>query len=251
MSILQDLYPEHLLLLPRKTLSANLWSSPDTEQAFEQHVKTQPADWYYRTHPISYKYNSNNYRCPEWADIVWQDSWVIMGCSFVEGIGLAESDSLPYLISKLINQPVINLGVGGSGTDAILFNTIRLTKKNIRPKGVIIVNANFSQTRLSVFNPKHSVHIGPFTMDWKKSADGFAYSQLYDLWTTYPDHAPVYSQMCLEGAVALWKCENIPVLHINIDTDLSPRFDYARDLMHPGRLTFLKWANEIANKLQL
>ena len=143
MSILQDLYPEHLLLLPRKTLSANLWSSPDTEQAFEQHVKTQPADWYYRTHPISYKYNSNNYRCPEWADIVWQDSWVIMGCSFVEGIGLAESDSLPYLISKLINQPVINLGVGGSGTDAILFNTIRLTKKNIRPKGVIIVNANF------------------------------------------------------------------------------------------------------------
>jgi hypothetical protein len=257
MGTLDHLYPEHLLLLSRKNTTSLSspgleleWVSPDTKESFDKHIKTQPASWYYRTNTISYKYNSNNYRCPEWDNIVWEESWIIMGCSFVEGIGLIESDSLPCQLSKLISEPVINLGVSGSSTDVVLFNTIRLTTKGIRPKGVIILNGNFSLARLSVFTPEYAVHTGPWVVDWPKTADRFPYSTLYDLWTTFPSHAEAYSQMCLQGAVAIWKCENIPVFHVNVDTDLSLKIDYARDLKHPGRATFLKWAREIAKKLK-
>ena len=140
MGAIQDLYPEHLLLCTRKgelDPVPTLWSGFDTRELFEQHLRNQPADWYYRTHPVLYQYNSNNYRCPEWADIAWQDSWVMLGCSIVEGIGLALDDCIPSQLSQVIKSPVINLGVGGSGLDVTMFNSIRLLENGIRPKGVI------------------------------------------------------------------------------------------------------------------
>lgn len=254
MGAIQTLYPGHLLLRPKKwELGANeglvaAWDSVDTQALFEQNLKTQPDDWYYRTHTIGYRFNSNNYRCPEWTDIVWEDSWVMLGCSIVEGVGLAHEDCLPGQLAQVLNEPVINLGVGASGHDVTMFNSIRLIKQGIRPKGVILCHGEHNLSRVALFSPNNVTLAGHWIFTRPKNIL-FPLETLYKLWTTHPDNAEAHSEMCLAGIIALWKCENIPVFSININNDLSGIRDYARDNTHPGRITTKEWAQKIASIL--
>lgn len=255
MGSIEDLYPGHLLLYPKKWelgaaqgLVAD-WDSADNQATFEKNCKTQPEDWYYRSHRVSYQFNSNNYRCPEWTNIKWQDSWIMLGCSLVEGVGLALDDCLPSQLAQVIKEPVINLGVGASGHDVTMFNSIRLIKQGIRPKGVIIVHGDHNLSRVAVFSPINVTLGGSWILDRPKY-EGFPLDTLYKLWTTYPDNAEAHAQMNLEGAIALWKSENIPVFSISTSKDLSPSIDYARDVLHPGRLTANTWAHRIAKIIQ-
>lgn len=222
------------------------WDSADNREQFELNLKTLPLDWYYRTHTISYQFNSNNYRCPEWRDVVWEDSWVMMGCSLVEGVGLALEDCIPSQLAQAINTPVINLGVGASGLDVTMFNTIRLIKQGIRPKGVILLHGDHNLSRLAVFSSVGVTLAGTWVLDRPRPPD-FPLDTLYKLWTTHPNNAETHSQMYLEGAIALWKNANIPVFSINVSADLSGISDYARDNLHPGRITAKDWAQRIAS----
>ena len=72
---------------------------------------------------VSYKLNSQGYRCPEWNDIDWASSHLLFGCSVVQGIGLNDADTLDQELVKLLNEPVVNLGVGGGSLPFILANT--------------------------------------------------------------------------------------------------------------------------------
>jgi hypothetical protein len=249
MGAIQDLYPEHLLLCPKKgelDLGPMMWTGSDTRELFEQHLRKQPADWYYRTRPVLYQYNSNNYRCPEWADIAWQDSWVVLGCSIVEGVGLALDDCIPSQLSQMIKSPVINLGVGASGLDVTMFNSIRLLEAGIRPKGVVLLHGVHNLSRFAIFSPTRVMLVGNWILDRPNNEP---LDTLYKLWTTHTNNAEAHSQMNLEGAIALWKCANIPVFSVNIK-DLSAISDYARDLQHPGRITAKDWSQRIANIIQ-
>jgi hypothetical protein len=254
MGAIQNLYPENLLLRPYKWVygaDQGLvvdWDGPDNQELFELNCKKQPPDWYYRTHKVSYQFNSNNYRCPEWSDIVWEDSWVMMGCSLVEGVGLAIEDCISSQLSQMINAPVINLGVGASGLDVTMFNTIRLIKHGIRPKGVVLFHGVHNLSRLAIFSPSNVTMLGTWILD-RPQPEGFRIDTLYKLWTTHPDNAEAHSEMCLEGSIALWKNANIPVFSVNISEVMSGISDHARDLMHPGRATANDWAQRIASSL--
>ena len=255
MGAVEDLYPGHLLLYPKKwEVGADQgqvadWDGSDNQATFEKNCKKQPEDWLYRTHRVSYQFNSNNYRCPEWSNIVWQDSWAMLGCSIVEGVGLALDDCLPSQLAQVIKEPVINLGVGASGLDVTMFNSMRLIKQGIRPKGVILVHGHHNLSRVAVFSPINVTLGGSWILERPKH-EGFPLDTLYKLWTTHPDNAPAHSQMSLEGAIALWKCSNIPVFSVSISKDLSGARDFARDIMHPGRETAKDWAQRIATIIQ-
>lgn len=255
MGAIQDLYPGHLLMHPNKwtedseqDLAAKKWSGSDTRALFEQNLRKQPADWYYRTHPVTYQFNSNNYRCPEWADIAWQDSWVMLGCSIVEGVGLALDDCVSSRLSQVIKAPVVNLGVGGAGLDVTMFNSMRLLEAGIRPKGVILLHGNHNLARVAVFSPNIATLVGSWVLGRPKT-DGFPVDTLFKLWTRHANNAEAHAQMNLAGALALWKCANIPVFSISTNT-LSSTTDRARDIMHPGPITAKDWAQQIAAIMQ-
>lgn len=245
-NIKQDLYPDKLLL-DRKITPGQL-PVEDNLVALEQHLKTQPSNWYYRTNQVVYKHNSDGYRCPEWSDIDWPSSWIIIGCSFVEGLGLDESDLLSTRLSELLAQPVINLGAGGTGPDAHLFNTIRLIDNGIRPKGVIYMNSEKFFTRFSLFTNEKAIPLGIWSLE--KNRDGSEYSELYATWCKHPHHANTHSYLHSRSVVAMWESNQVPVHYFNIQKDLTPMFDLARDLKHPGRETVKVWARQIMSKLQ-
>lgn len=91
------------------------WSGTDNEQSFNQNPNK--SEW--ENVDISYVYNSNGFRCPEFDSFKNQRVNLALGCSFTEGIGLPVEMTWPFLLSKQINEPVINLGIGGGNSDQV------------------------------------------------------------------------------------------------------------------------------------
>lgn len=115
------------------------FTGSDSEELYEQNLKTQLADWHYRTNPITYVRNSNGHRCRAVEDIDLNNYILFSGCSHSEGIGLELENTYPYLISKSLGCDYYNLGVGGSGYDILTHNLITwFSKVKHKPKIVII-----------------------------------------------------------------------------------------------------------------
>jgi hypothetical protein len=114
------------------------YNCTDTKELFEENLKTQPADWYYRTHPVKYTLNSLGYRTKEFEDIDWKESIVIFGCSYIFGTGVTDEHTIPYFLEQLSGRPVINMGIGGSSIQNALHNSIILANsKYPTPKAVV------------------------------------------------------------------------------------------------------------------
>jgi hypothetical protein len=109
-----------------------------------------------------YKINSLGYRAPEFDTIDWDNSYVIQGCSAVFGLGLShDDDTVSNNLSMLINHPVINLGVSGTGMMMQHMNLISMLEKNVKPKGVFILYPNMD--RYPLFTKKGIINVGPWS----------------------------------------------------------------------------------------
>jgi len=200
------------------------------------------AQW--KARPITYTTNSDHYRCPEWEDIVWNDSILMLGCSVTFGVGLDDSDTISsHLSSYLGGIPVVNLGQGGSSWTFQWINTVRLVAAGIRPRAVVYIWPDVSRyTRM--LDSKLARHTG----SW--SAQGLGLEYLKDT-----DHAQAISGEILACVRALWSC---PQLHYTWSPQVDPNWsvprltapiDRARDRMHPGPETAGIWAGNIARDL--
>lgn len=104
-----------------KNKKLNFFGS-DSEELFNRNLSIMPIDWHYRTKKIVYDFNSDGYRTKNFKNINWRESVVIFGCSMIMGHGLAEDETVSYYLEKIINRPVINLGLCGSSNELMLNN---------------------------------------------------------------------------------------------------------------------------------
>ena len=86
-----------------------------------------------------HKVNSLNLRCPEFDTINWNNVYVMIGCSHVYGIGNEENTTIPHLLSKKLNAPVINLGIPAASRQHIFFLALNLLAL-VKPIKTIILN---------------------------------------------------------------------------------------------------------------
>jgi hypothetical protein len=188
---------------------------------------------------VSYKLNSQGYRCPEWEDINWAQSHLLFGCSVVQGIGLASADTLDQELSKLLNGPVINLGIGGGSLPFILANTYKLIDAGVRPKSIILVYPEPS--RVALFLKDRVQHIGTWDHDsW------------YRTWLK-DNNAEYYGYLAGRSIESAWTSVGINVVSVHQPDvpgpeDLPRYVDVASDNQHPGPKTIKLWAKHIANK---
>ena len=105
----------------RNSSEIEYFSGSDTEELFNENLRTKPVDWIYRTKQISYVRNKNGHRCNE-LEILKNEYILYTGCSHTEGIGIALEDSYAYISSKNLGTDYYNLGLGGSGIDAMIYN---------------------------------------------------------------------------------------------------------------------------------
>ena len=247
---IQDYYVENNLVYNREckidggfTLD---FCGSDDKELFEQNLKTQPQDWYYRTHPVKYTLNSLGYRTKEFDDIDWKESIVIFGCSNIFGIGVADEHTIPYFLEQLSGRPVINMGMGGSSIQTALHNSIILNdSKYPTPKAV--VNMLTSLTRFHLYEEDFE-----YRSDKKYSR---TYSKLVDI-------VP-FNLMNIKMIRNLWKnktiyyegsgfCQHklINTLDEKISCDDLPLDKSARDLGHPGRVSNYSIAKKIYENIK-
>lgn len=230
------------------------WERGDSRSLFNQNLGRMPADWQYRHTSISYLWNKSGYRCAEWADIGWDESHVVMGCSYVSGTGLALEHTLPAQLEQRTGRPTINLGYPGSGADIILDNTIRMIDLGIRPTRVIVIVPEL--VRLTYY--KHTGLINHIPQG--------ELAPMYAEWITHAPNAEHHGWMKLRGARALWASvgvaidmfERIPIQGYELGPRLPNQIDLARDVeqdaqghmyAHCGSATQSLWADYIVEAI--
>ena len=225
------------------------------EKTFEQNLKTQPEDWYYRTHEVKYTLNSLGYRTREFDDIDWKESIVMFGCSMTFGIGVTDEHTIPYFLEQLSGRPVINMGIPGASIQTMLHNSIIFTdSKYPTPKAVVNVWAGL--IRYQLYKDNFVFHNG----QWNKSDDKFSKKEnlipfnlmnikmIRNLWKNKTIH---YECIFQRKAKTL-----IDKLDDKINCEFYPCFSpgspsLARDLLHNGSVKNLEIATGIYQKLKL
>ena len=132
---LKDLYNNEYAYWIHRNSKLEFWNGTDGEQDYIRNCKKLPGNWPWRNVEISYNYNSLGYRTHEYNNV--KENYALMvGSSHSEGIGIHQHQRCSDLIEKKIGIPLLNLSVGGSGTEHIL-EIIRRIDPNHKPKFII------------------------------------------------------------------------------------------------------------------
>jgi len=217
----------------------------DLENVFKKNLETQPTDWRYRNKEVKYILNSDSFRTVEFKDIIWNESVVIFGCSQTFGVGLAADETISVFLSKLIDCPVINMGIPGSSPTFATHNALILKKGYPKPKAV--VNIWSSLNRTAFYHPYHIQHDivnedqESYNYQWNKVNSNAIVNGLFlqkiskIIW----ENIPYYEMTMFEHTAMHFKC------------DFVKKIDYARDLMHLGHETAYLVAKKIAENLKI
>ena len=100
------------------------WSGSDSITLLAENLVKMPKDWYYRTHPITYEFNSFGHRSKELNAVDLENYILFTGCSHTEGVGLELSKTYSNIASQNIGSDYYNLGLGSTGIDILMHNLI-------------------------------------------------------------------------------------------------------------------------------
>lgn len=209
----------------------------DTSKFFQINRKKLGKDWIYNTKSVSYVYNEYGFRTKPMNEIDWANSIIIFGCSNVKGTGHAIEDTIAYRLEKILNIPVINLGISGSAVDAACWNSLILHDHYPYPKAIIQW-----WTSLDRYTNHEELRYRNY-MPTKKS-----YCAVHD----WKDRSKFY----IKSDRALWKNKTIyyegsqfPYTAKELNIDFYNELDFARDLNHPGIESHKVAAEGIAKNL--
>jgi hypothetical protein len=113
----------------------SFWAQ-DSHERYLANLAEQPPDWWYRTHTVTYRVNSEGYRAPEFAGQAWGDTVVLLGDELAWGVGLDEADTLARKLSIHLERPVINLSQPGAGSEWIWAQCLDLVA--VKPWALVV-----------------------------------------------------------------------------------------------------------------
>jgi hypothetical protein len=213
----------------------------ELRRSLEKKIGTR---WKYYNKTLTYTNNSNGYRAPEWDQVDWNNSVIVMGCSNVYGVGHDDNDTLPRCIERKIGIPVVNLGASGSGLSFHVENTNILLAAGIKPKAVVLLHPQAA--RFTYFFKEGHNNIAPWRTE-KLHRDMWSYY-------TYDDHHVNKMQEINSTVISnMWRC---PVIKYSFSWEdnmiANPAFEYdqSADDIHPGDETFDKLSSDIAHDLK-
>lgn len=229
----------------------NFYANYDTLKRFIKNFNTQPLSWHYRTKSIFYKCNRFNYRTDEFENIKWDESIVLLGCSQVFGVGLAEDETISAQIKNLTGKNTVNMGIGGASMFHSIINVMNLLNRNIQP--LAIVNIWTQLERFLYFKSEGITNIGSWVLESDSSFD----KKFFKIWTHDSKHIESMAILLQQNYRLLCKninhyeCTFFQDTHKLLNVDLLEEIDQARDLLHVGPMSAKKAAFTIVENLHL
>jgi hypothetical protein len=217
-----------------------MFSGSDDKQQYQQNLKKQPSNWYYRDIEISYDYNSLGQRSKNIEEIDLDNYLLFSGCSYVEGIGLELEKTFPYVVSNELGLAYYNLGLGGSGIDIMAYNLLTwLNTVGKLPKAVVIL-WTFEERFTTLSRPNED----GLRFNLPKASDGNAGRFL----SLGKQIGYFKAKRNLNSRLVTQHYSKTKIIELDA-TDLH-QYDLARDSLHPGIISNQILAKKILDKLR-
>lgn len=235
------------------------WSDFDNEENYNKNIQNPTKQKYfldnrwYNKESVIYQYNSLGFRCEEFD---YRESYIAVGCSFTEGIGLREDQTWSHCLGLLLGSHVWNLGVRGQGISScyrLLSGYIDL----LNVKGVFVLCPPPDR-------PEYFVNT-----DWRVAIPQTPNSILgYKEWISSENNTELEEQKSLHAMKYICLSRKINFVSLpSIGSELTLSIDVARDVSpdcqfenenvgtslfpwigHPGPKTNKKIADEFYKK---
>jgi hypothetical protein len=232
------------------------WSPGDTEENWKKTREKFGPTWKYYDDPIEYRFNGLGYRSQ---GNVTDPFFIALGCSYTMGVGIHEEDRYGDVLSKELNMPYMNFGIGGGSQNFVWMNNILLAK-NLpqKPKFVIIQWPEIARLNIlgkdgiRMFLP--NFHGGEYA---NRSERNLYLGMIDSPEFLYPQALTYYESVNL-----LWKSLGVKVVNLTLSIECEELFDIfclkgwsmdekqaARDRVHPGPKHNIELAEYIKSQL--
>jgi hypothetical protein len=193
----------------------------DTYENYQRLLQSQPDDWYYRTHNVTYNRNSLGHRSIE-VEQLPDDYILFTGCSITVGSGVELEKTYPYLISKRLNQQYYNLAIEASGPDMLVYNLSLWLKHYKKPKMIVI---QWPETTRTFRNTDKIIPLGSWALSKELPID----KHIVD------NYKNIVMTDSLEHSMHIYKHMVSNMLDIKcVHIDWVDYLDKGRDNQHPG-----------------
>lgn len=216
-----NIYDSPYLKYANKTLN---WLPMDTEIRYntnfkENHNKLKEFGWDSPSNAISYHFNEHGFRSDDFSH---SSSVLFLGCSLTLGIGVPYEKTWAYLVSKSLNLANYNLGIGGGSNDTA-FRLGHYWIPKLMPK--LVVWKMPDQDRIELLDRNEAHRILMTGKNYSPWAD------YYKIYVSQNFNGTLNRQKNLLAVTHI--CQNLNIPLVTMDNHI-PRYDFGRDLAHPG-----------------
>jgi len=196
----------------------------------------------------------NNYpnihrRQENYDNIDWNNSIVVLGCSMVYGQGLTDEQTVVHQLQLKLNIPCVNLGVQGASPMYIWSELTDILDMGIKPKAIVVVWSDPS---------RFIEYLGPDVKNYTvTSAELPTATTIAKEWIAHPYQGFEFARRAIMSSRVM--CKDIPYFDYawfhNKKLDLFNlsiyTCDESTDRSHPGPLSYIQWADHIANDIRM
>ena len=226
--------------------------------------------WYYTDKKIWYHNNEYGFRSDNMSTIKDNNYILSFGCSYTFGVGLFYEDTYSYKLSQELDLKNINLGMPGSSSKEMLYNTtlfVNSYKKRL-PKYVVYQYPHDYRVPLTKYNKEDDCL--RIKTDTAQMADFSKNQYIKDYYIENSGEKYLQDLLIPLYLNNIWKALGVPIFHITFEdyiqeyksdfqnfeilniTDDNPKniYELARDLSHNGIKFHDKVYKTILNKIK-
>jgi hypothetical protein len=236
----------------RRARTQSLWQGHDSEEnwnrnlADQRHRRMLEHSGWLSAAPIEYCYNSYGFRDQEFEVV---PSGLALGCSFTEGVGVAESQSWPQQLQQILGVRVWNLGVGGAGIGTA-FRMLNRWLTHLQPQFVVLLIPPAARLEICTVNQEFQTIMPTNVTD---QGLGWHQDQYVRHWMAEPENQVLEQHKTLLAMQMLCQQQQVPFF--SWDYSLLHNYgDYnqcrARDLAHFSPNAYNWFAQQAAAKIK-
>lgn len=217
------------------------WDTSDSQSLYLKNIKDpktykELSNLGFVNTQIDYRYNSHGFRTDEFDNKI---EVLCFGCSFTMGTGIHAKDTWPSQFAHKSGLKTANLGLAGSSNDT----TFRLASyylSLLQPKYAIWVQTDMH--RIELLDDSIPVSLNILAGD---TSNPCANDYFIKTWFSCDTNQQLQLQKNTLAFKMLCRLKNIIPIIIPINKVLF--LDYARDLIHPGKLSYKKLAETVVD----
>lgn len=220
------------------------WDTTDNKEAYEKNLsnpigRQRLLELGYLDVPIEYKFNSHGFRTKEFSEKI---DVVCFGCSFTMGTGVHGHQTWPEQLEKSTGLSVANLGQSGSSNDTVFRLALHYLPL-IKPRYAVWLQTDMH--RLEILDSDRKVTLNLLASD---TTNPCAKDYFTKLWFGYN----INQELNLKKNTLAFQqfCYNIGINHTVLPrSEIYPIMGEARDLQHPGQITYKNLADRVVQLL--